>query len=101
MEKPKHHIFVCASTRLNGTVQGVCQKKESHDILQTLVEEVNDRGIEDEVMVSQMGCVGLCSMGPVVMVYPDTIWYGNVTPDDVEEIVDALEAGEILERLTI
>ena len=64
------------------------------------MEEVNDRDIEDEVMVSQMGCVGLCSMGPVVMVYPDTIWYGNVTPDDMEEIVDALEAGEILERLT-
>ncbi len=101
MDKPKHHIFVCASTRLNGTVQGVCAKKESHDILQALVEEVNDRGIEDTVMVSQMGCVGLCSMGPVVMIYPDTIWYGNVTPDDVADIMDALEEGETLERLAI
>jgi len=101
MDKPKHHIFVCASTRLNGTVQGVCYKKESHELLQALVEEVNDRDLADEIMVSQMGCVGLCSMGPVVMIYPDTIWYGKVTPDDAEAIIDALEADEVLESLAI
>ena len=101
MEKPKHHIFVCASTRLNGTVQGVCHKKDSHEILQTLVEEVSDSELESDVMVSQMGCVGLCSMGPVVMIYPQSTWYGNVTPDDIEEIMDALEEGETVERLEI
>lgn len=101
MDKPKHHIFVCCSTRLNGTVQGVCSKKGGQEILQNLVEEVNDREIEDEIMVSHMGCVGLCSMGPVVMVYPEQTWYGNVTPDDVEEILDALEEGEKVVRLEI
>ena len=101
MQKPKHHIFVCCSTRLNGTVQGVCAKKDGLEILQNLVEEVGDREIEDEVMVSHMGCVGLCSMGPVVMIYPEQTWYGNVTPDDAEEILDALEEGKTVERLEI
>ena len=101
MQKPKNHIFVCCSTRLNGTVQGVCSKKEGQEILQNLVEEVNDRELEDEVMVSHMGCVGLCSMGPVVMIYPEQTWYGNVTPDDAEEIMDALEEGTTVERLEI
>ena len=101
MQKPKAHIFVCCSTRLNGAVQGVCSKKEGQDILQSLVEEVTDRELEDEVMVSHMGCVGLCSMGPVVMIYPEQTWYGNVTPDDIEEILDALEEGKTVERLEI
>ena len=101
MEKPKAHIFVCCSTRMNGTVQGVCSKKAGQEILQNLVEEVNDREIEDEVMVSHMGCVGLCSKGPIVMIYPEQTWYGNVTPDDVEEILDALEEGKTVKRLEI
>lgn len=101
MEKPKYHIFVCCSTRLNGTVQGVCTKKEGQQILQSFVEEVNDREIDDEFMVSHMGCVGLCSMGPIIMVYPQQTWYANVTPDDVEEILDALEEGKKVERLEI
>ena len=101
MDKPKYHIFVCSSARLNGPVQGVCHKKESHDILQSFVEEVTDRDLDSEVMVSHMGCVGLCSMGPIVMVYPQQTWYGKVTPDDVEEIMDALEEEEVVSRLEI
>lgn len=101
MEKPKYHIFVCSSARLNGTVQGVCEKKESHDILQNFLEEAAERGIDSEVMVGHMGCVGLCSMGPVVMIYPQQTWYGKVTPDDVEEIMDAIEEGKVVERLEI
>ncbi len=101
MDKPKHHIFVCSSARLQGETQGKCLKKDSHEILATLVEEVSDRDLDSEVMVSYTGCVGLCSMGPVVMIYPEQTWYGRVTPDDVEEILDALEEGETVERLEI
>lgn len=101
MEKPKYHIFVCSSARLNGTVQGVCEKKESHEILQNFVEEVADRDLDSEVMVSHMGCVGLCSMGSVVMIYPQQTWYGKVTPDDVEEIMDAIEEDTVVDRLAI
>ena len=101
MQKPKYHIFVCCSTRLNGTVQGVCSKKEGQEILQNLVEEISDREIEDEVMVTHMGCAGLCTKGPVVMIYPQQTWYGNVSADDAEEIMDALEEGITVERLVI
>ena len=52
-------------------------------------------------MVTHMGCAGLCTMGPIVMIYPEQTWYGNVSIDDVEEIVDALEQGEKVERLEI
>lgn len=101
MEKPKHHIFVCSSSRLTGELKGFCAQNEGLGILESIVEEVQDRMIDSEVMVTNTGCLGLCSMGPVVMIYPEQIWYGKVTPDDVEEIMDALEEGEIVERLVI
>jgi len=101
MEKPKYHIFVCSSARLNGEIKGFCAQQDGLEILENFVEEVQDRGLDTEAMVTNTGCFGLCSMGPVVMIYPDQIWYGKVTPDDVEEIMDALEEGEVVERLLI
>ncbi|MPW27043.1 (2Fe-2S) ferredoxin domain-containing protein [Alkalibaculum sp. M08DMB] len=101
MEKPKYHVFVCGSARLVGENKGFCLQKGAIDIIQNFNEEIQDRGLDSEVMVSSTGCVGLCSMGPVVMIYPQQIWYGKVTSDDVEEIVDALENGETIERLVI
>ena len=53
-------------------------------------------------MVSNTGCFGLCEQGPVVVVYPDNVWYGSVTPDDVEAIMEEhIEGGGIVTRLQI
>jgi len=101
MDKPKKHIFVCASVRLNGKVTGTCERKESHNLLAMINEEVSDRGIGDEVMVTSTGCLGICDKGPVVIVYPEATWYGEVTEDDIPEIMDALEENTIVERLVI
>ena len=101
MDKPKHHIFVCSSSRLNGEVKGFCVNQDGLEILENFVEEVQERDMDSEVMVTNTGCFGLCSMGPVVMIYPDQTWYGKVTPDDVEEIMDAIEEGSVVERLLI
>ncbi|MBP1908497.1 (2Fe-2S) ferredoxin domain-containing protein [Methanolobus bombayensis] len=101
MQKPETHIFVCASTRLNGIVKGACQNKKSHNLVATISEEVMDRDLEGEVMVTATGCVGLCEKGPVVMIYPQQIWYGEVTEDDVDDILDAVEEGGVVDRLII
>jgi (2Fe-2S) ferredoxin len=66
------------------------------------MEEIDERGLSGDVMVTNTGCFGICAKGPVVVVYPEGVWYGNVTADDVEEIVDThIEGGEILKRLQI
>ena len=101
MEKPKHHIFVCGSARLVGENKGFCLQKGAVDIIQNFNEEVQDRGLDSEIMVTSTGCLGICAMGPVVMIYPEQTWYGKVTEDDVEEIIDALENGETVERLSL
>lgn len=102
MEKPERHIFVCSSSRINGQQQGVCLKKDGVQIIAKFMDEIEDRDLEGEVMVSNTGCFGICEEGPIVAVYPDGIWYGKVTPGDVEEIMDShIEAGESVERLEI
>ncbi len=52
-------------------------------------------------MVTSTGCVGICEKGPIVMIYPQQAWYGEVTEDDVEDILDALEEGTVVDRLSI
>jgi len=101
MEKPKHHIFVCVSSRLTGEAKGFCLQKDGKEIIAKFMEEIQDRDLDSEIMVTSTGCLGLCSMGPIVMIYPDTIWYGKVTVDDVEEIMDAIEENTVVERLVL
>ena len=89
MSKPSHHIFVCCSYRPTGAA-GVCHKKNSSQILQHLTLEVQDRGLDD-VMISSTGCLNLCDSGPVMVVYPEGIWYKQATIETAEAVLDSLE----------
>jgi len=95
MNKPTHHIFVCGSFRPAGA-QGVCHKKESSSLLQYFAQEAADRGL-DGVMVSSTGCMKLCDHGPVVVVYPEASWYGDVNEAAADAILDAIENGGVAE----
>ena len=102
MNKPKYHILVCTSSRANGTQKGFCHTKASVDIINNFMEEIEDRGLGGEVIVSNTGCLALCDKGPVVVIYPDNIWYGGVTADDVEEIIgEHIEGGQVVKRLEL
>lgn len=102
MKKLKYHILVCTSSRVNGQQKGFCHTKASVDIINNFMEEIDDRGLGGEVMVSNTGCLALCEKGPVVVIYPDNTWYGGVTTDDVEEIMDEhIEGGNVLKRLEL
>jgi (2Fe-2S) ferredoxin len=100
MEKPKQHIFVCASFRVAGDPKGICHRKDSGNLLQYLETEISDRGM-DSVMVSSTGCLKMCEKGPVMIVYPEAHWYGSVDEDKIDEILDALEEGKPAESLRI
>jgi (2Fe-2S) ferredoxin len=101
MNKPSHHIFVCSSSRINGQQKGFCVSKDSGGIVGKFLDEIADRELDSEVMVTNTGCLSVCSRGPVVVIYPKGTWYGGVCTDDIEEIMDALENGETVERLAL
>ncbi|HAR63816.1 MAG: (2Fe-2S) ferredoxin domain-containing protein [Candidatus Margulisiibacteriota bacterium] len=100
MEKPNTHIFVCTSFRLSGAPQGICHKKNAVPLTQYLMQELSDRGMDD-VMVSSCGCLKMCDHGPVMVVYPQAHWYGNVDEDAIDEILDSIEKGEKNETYSI
>lgn len=101
MNKPTKHIFVCTSSRMTGVAKGFCHTKGALEIIQKFTEKLEEEDITD-VMVSNTGCFGICEKGPIVAVYPDNVWYGSVSTDDVDEIVDShIMNGKIVEKLEI
>ena len=102
MVNPKYHIFVCTSCRANGVQKGLCCTKGSVQIVDKFMEEIEDRDLSGEVMITNTGCFGICSRGPIAVVYPEGIWYGNLTPADVETIMEKhIEGGEVVKELQI
>lgn len=77
-----------------------CTAGGSNEILEAFEREIKKHGLEEEVSVSFSGCHGLCSIGPVVVIYPEEIFYSQVEPKDVPEIVEkTLLRGALVERL--
>ncbi|MBP2650434.1 MAG: Sucraseferredoxin family protein [Firmicutes bacterium] len=102
MQKPKYHIFVCTSSRIGGLQKGFCHTKGSVELMAKFMEEIEERDLGGEVFVTNTGCFGICEKGPIVVVYPDNIWYGSVSPDDVEEIMENhIEGGTPVARLAL
>ena len=94
MDKTAHHIFVCASFRTSGDPKGVCHKKGAADHLAYIENEIIDRGMD--VTVSSTGCLKQCNSGPIVVVYPENHWYGQVNSEEtIDAILDAVENGEV------
>lgn len=102
MQKPKYHVFVCTSSRINGQQKGFCCSKDAVEVVQSFMEELDSNDLSGEVMVTNTGCFGICEAGPVVVVYPEGVWYRGVTTEDVAEIVEShLINGQKVERMEI
>ncbi len=60
------------------------------------------RGLKKRVRANMSGCLDQCEHGPTVVVYPDAVWYGRVTADDVDEIIEShIVNGKPVERLIL
>lgn len=83
------HLFVCQKSR--GGERKSCGDGEAADIKAILKEEINDRGWKGIVRVSESGCLGVCGVGPNVMIYPQGTWLTQVRSADVPEILKTIE----------
>ena len=102
MIQPKYHVFICTSSRINGQQKGYCHQQQSINLIQAFMQEIEDRELSGDVVINNTGCFGICEKGPIVVVYPEGVWYGKVTEDDVEEIFDEhFEGGNPVKRLMI
>ncbi|MDR3366215.1 MAG: (2Fe-2S) ferredoxin domain-containing protein [Prevotellaceae bacterium] len=99
MKKPDFTILVCNSYRVAGDAQGFCSKQGAASLVQHLTEECSDRGIN--AVVTTTACFSVCSQGPVVVIQPNNYWYGEMTEDKLDEVLDALEEGKPVEEYLI
>ncbi len=91
----ERHIFVCTSGKYCPEVDG-----DGLGVHAALKQQVAAAGLRDRVRVNHSGCMDQCGHGPMVVIYPETVWYAGVRPEDVEEIVrEHLVGGRPVERL--
>jgi len=89
MPKPKVHFLICANQRPQGHPRGCCAEKGAMDVMSAFAQRLQETQKFTTVMVSAVrSCLGPCGSGPIVAVYPDNVWYGNVTPDGARQIFD-------------
>ena len=102
MSKFRKHIFVCANQRPAGHPRGCCDPTGNAELQRAFKNELAKSGIGAQVRANKSGCLDQCEHGPTVVVYPEGIWYGNVTLADVAEIVQSHILGDRpVERLQL
>lgn len=78
-------LFVCINKRVPH--ESCCAHRSSESLAEALKARIKALGLARVVRVSKSGCQDLCAKGPNVMVFPDYVWYHEVTQDDVERII--------------
>lgn len=102
MAKLERHIFVCGNQRPPGQSRPCCDPKGTAELQKLFKQKLIERGLKGKVRANQSGCLDQCEHGPNVVVYPDAVWYGRVTAQDVEEIIKShIVGGKPVERLVI
>jgi (2Fe-2S) ferredoxin len=102
MKRYEKHIFICENRRPAGHIKGSCADKGSEEIIQLFKKRMAELGLNKENRVNSAGCMGACEFGPVVLVYPEQVWYGNVSKEDVDEIIEShIINNKPVERLLI
>lgn len=95
------HAFGCVTQRPPSHPRGSCGASGSQPLWDRLAKAIEVRGLGD-VGFTASGCLGFCAAGPLLVVYPEGIWYRPTTPEDVDEIVEShLVNGKRVDRLVM
>ena len=75
----RKQVLVCGGTG--------CTSSGSKKVLKALDESLKKYGLEDEILVVRTGCFGLCSLGPIMIVYPEGYFYAQIDSEGVKRVV--------------
>jgi (2Fe-2S) ferredoxin len=98
----KHHVFFCTNQRKAG--EACCANHGANDLRAYAKDRVKALGLagEGKVRINSAGCLDRCDQGPVMVVYPEAVWYTFVDQEDIDEIVEShLKNGQVVERLKL
>lgn len=97
-----HHVFFCTNQRDDGRqCCNQCGAQDARDYVKRRCKELGIHG-PGEVRINTAGCLDRCELGPVIVVYPEEVWYTYVDHEDLDEIIERhLQRGEIVDRLRL
>ncbi|MGI9311333.1 MAG: (2Fe-2S) ferredoxin domain-containing protein [bacterium] len=98
----QRHVFFCANQR--DGARRCCADHAADDCRDYAKKRMKAIGRHGRSMVriNRSGCLDRCDQGPVLVVYPEAVWYTYVDHEDIDEIIDQhLLHGRIVERLRI
>jgi len=98
----KHHVFFCTNKRNDGRQS--CEDCNATAIRMYAKDRVKAAGlaVKGGVRVNSAGCLNRCDEGPVMVIYPEGIWYNYVDEEDIDEIIEKhLLGGEVVKRLML
>ncbi len=102
MPKFTCHLFVCCNQREPGHSRGCCDPEGSEALRERFKQELKQRNLGPLVRANKAGCLDQCEQGPSVVIYPQGIWYGGVTLEDVPRIIEeTVIGGRVIEELVI
>lgn len=99
----KHHVFFCTNLREDGSqCCQQCDAQAMRDYAKQRTKELGIAGKQGMVRINNAGCLNRCEEGPVVVVYPDDVWYTYTDKEDIDDIIEEhLVNGRVVERLKI
>ena len=107
METPayyQHHVFFCLNRRDGNDARPCCAASGSERVQAYAKDRIKALGLSGKgrVRINKAGCLDRCEEGPVIVVYPEGIWYTFVDESDVDEIIEShLIGGKPVERLRL
>jgi (2Fe-2S) ferredoxin len=96
------HAFFCTNKREDG--RACCQDHDAVELRAYAKQRIKELGLagEGEVRINSAGCLDRCEDGPVIVIYPEGVWYTYRDEDDLDEIIEKhIIGGEIVEHLRI
>ncbi len=95
------HVFMCTNERAAGHPRGCCKDKQSIE-LRTYMKAQAKNQHHKNIRINSAGCLDRCELGPVMVIYPEGVWYSYSSKTDIDEILAShIGQGQIVDRLKL
>lgn len=84
----ERHLFICTNQRVEGT-RPSCGEECGMALVKAFKKSIKDKGLSAKVRAQRSGCLDACEHGPSMVVYPEGVFYGRLSTDDVDAIVES------------
>jgi|TARA_B100000035_G_scaffold127529_1_gene108448 (2Fe-2S) ferredoxin len=96
------HVFCCTNKRPDGHKRGCCADKKSIQLRAYMKKRTKELIDGQQIRINTSGCLDQCEYGPVMVIYPDNVWYAYNNEGDIDRIIDNhLRSGKIVADLIL